>query len=166
MSNLISNKYYLQAVEAYPYDLTETAEALGYALSNDSSHAGAHCLLGQLHAEQLKQYDMASHHFEQALISNIEFTGTYEHYSEMLIHLGEYEKAQNMINHAYSIKGANIPMLLHKEGKLYETIGKLKKAKKRLKKAYKTSCNEEDRSFLKTELERVKEKLKDKRTEN
>ncbi len=160
MINTLSNKYYLQALDAYPYDLPEALESLSYALSYESNHAGAHCLLGQLNMEQLKQYDKAMMHFEQALISDINYVATYEHYSLLLITLKEYNKAKKIIKHAYTINGLNYAIMLHHEGLLNEYQGKLLKAKELMKSAYNNSCNERERSFLKNELDRVKSKIK------
>jgi Flp pilus assembly protein TadD len=159
MDNTLSNKYYLQAYEAYPYDLTEALESLSYALSYESDHAGAHCLLGRLNMEQLKQFEKAEYHFEQALISDINNVATYEHYSMLLIILKEYKKAEKLIKHAYSIRGVNIAAMQYREGLLYEFRKNIITAKKLMKQAYDNSCNEEERSFLKSELDRVKSKL-------
>jgi tetratricopeptide (TPR) repeat protein len=155
----LSNKYYLQAFEAYPYDLTEALESLSYALSYESSHAGAHCLLGRLNMEQLMNYEKAEYHFEQALISDINYIATYEHYSMLLIILKDYKKAEKLIQHAYTIKGANVPIMHHREGLLNEFRKNMVKARRFMKLAYENSCNEEERSFLKNELDRVKSKL-------
>lgn len=159
MDNTLSNRYYLQAYEAYPYDLTETLESLSYALSYDADHAGAHCLLGRLNMEQLKQFEKAEYHFEQALISDINFVATYEHYSMLLIVLKDYKKAQKLIKHAYSIKGINIAAMQYREGLLNEHRKDLMAAKKLMTQAYNNSCHEEERSFLKKELQRVVTKL-------
>ncbi len=160
MDNTISNKYYLQAYEAYPYDLTEALESLSYALSYESTHAGAHCLLGRLNMEQLKQFEKAEYHFEQALISDINFVATYEHYSLLLITLREFKRAETLIKHAHTIKGVNVSVMFHREGLLNEYQKNFTQAKRLMKLAYNNSCNEEERSFLKNEFERVKTKLK------
>ncbi len=157
--NTLSNKCYLQALEAYPYDLTEALEALSYALSYESGHAGAHCLLGRLNMEQLMQYAKAEFHFEQALISDINYVSIYEHYSMLLILLREYEKAEKLIKHAYTIKGVNLAAIQYREGLLHEYQKNMVTAKRFMKLAYDNSCNEEERSFLKHELGRVKSKL-------
>ena len=159
MDNSLSNKYYLQAYEAYPYYLTEALESLSYALSYESDHAGAHCLSGRLNMEQLKQFEKAEYHFEQALISDINYVATYEHYSMLLIILKEYKKAEKLIKHAYTIKGVNLAVMQHREGLLYESCENLVAAKKLMKLAYANSCNEDERSFFKKESDRVKSKL-------
>jgi len=160
MNNTLSNKYYLQAHESYPYDLAETFESLAFALSYKSDHAGAHCLLGRLYMEQLKQFDKAEYHFEQALISDMNYVATYEHYSMLLIALREYAKVETLIRHAYTIKGVNLSAMHYREALLNEHRKNLGEAHKLMELAFENSCNEEDRKFLKKELERVKSKLK------
>ena len=161
MSVTLSDKYYLKALEAYPFDLSEAMESLNYSLSYNSDNAGAHCLLGQLYMLQLRKYEMAKHHFEQALISDISYTVTYEHYCLLLIELGEMKRAQKLIDYAMELKGINVSTILHRKGYLYEKQHKLKDAKKNYKKAYQNSCDEEERMFLLGELERVKTKIKE-----
>lgn len=163
MSVTLSNKYYLQAVDNYPYELSEVIESLNYAISYNSDHAGAHCLLGRLYMEELKQYEKAEHHFEQALVADLNYSVTYEHYSLLLITTGEFERALKLIEYALKIKGINISLILHRKGLVYENLGKLKKAKKIIKKAYQQAYTEEIREFLQTEHSRLKDKLKKKK---
>lgn len=159
MTISLANKYYLQAIDAYPFDLTEVLESLNYALSADPEHAGAHCLMGRLYSEQLKLFDKAEYHFEQALISDMNSVATFEHYSLLLIKLKEYSKAQRLLKHAYSIRGCNKSVLQHREALIFESQKKYSLAKKMMKTAYNVSYRENERNFLKNELERIKSKL-------
>ncbi|MEN8201782.1 MAG: hypothetical protein ABFS28_04240 [Bacteroidota bacterium] len=159
MDNMLSNTYYVKALESYPYDLTETLEALGYALSYNPEHAGAHCLLGRLYMEQLKQYDKAADHYEQALVCDIDYILTYECYSMLCIYTKQYGKALDLISYAIGISGANEAILKHRESLIYENQGNLKAARKLMKEACNASCNEDERPYLKKELERIKDKL-------
>jgi tetratricopeptide (TPR) repeat protein len=154
-----TNKYYLQALDAYPYNLLETMEALNYALSYDKEYAPAHCLLGKLYMEQLKDYEMAEYHYEQALICNLDYIGTYENYSLLLIILGDYHKALKLIDHGLKIRGGNRSLLLYHNGLLYEYQKEYEKAKLYYKQAYKECCTEDYREFLNKESERIKSKL-------
>ena len=163
MSVSLSTKYYLQALEAYPYDLTETIESLSYALSYDKEHAGAHCLYGQLYMEKLRQFGKAEYHFEQALLSDFSYVVTYEYYSLLLIHIQDYKKAMKLIQYAYSLKGVNHSVMMHREALISERQKLYNRARKLMQNAYKESCDEESRRFLKDELERVKSKFKEKK---
>lgn len=155
----LSNKYFLEALKAYPYNLAETMESLAYALSYDSNHAGAHCLSGQINMEYLKQFETAEYHFEQALISDMNYVTTYEYYSLLLISTKDYVRALKIIKHAYGIKGINIAIMQYREALLYEHQGKLDIAKTLMKTAFKNSCNGDERNFIKKELDRIKSKL-------
>lgn len=158
MSNTLSNKYFLKALEAYPYDLADAMESLNYALSYDSEHAGAHCLMGQLNMEQLKQYEKAEYHFDQALICDVNYTVTYEYYSLLSIYKKQYDKALRLIDYAYTIPAINRALMKHREAIIAEYSSRLDDAKKLMKEAYNISCNEEERGFIKLELERIKDK--------
>lgn len=154
----LSNKYYLQALDAYPYELAEAMESLNYAIGSNNDNAAAHCLLGQLYMYYQNDYAKAEYHYEQALVSDLEYVITYEHYSLLLIHLNEYEKALKLISHANKLRGVNYPLMISREALVYEKQQKLLKAKTLLEQAYKESCHNEQREFLKNELERVKSK--------
>jgi tetratricopeptide (TPR) repeat protein len=106
-----------------------------------------------------REYDKAAYHFEQALISDMNYLVTYEHYSILLILLKEYEKAEKLIKHAYTLKGINMVVMHYREAILNESRNELTCAKKLMNRAYMCSCNEVERNFLKKELERVKGKL-------
>ena len=78
MSLTIADQYYLKAVDFYPYDLAQTTEALNYALSYDSEHSQANCLMGRLHMEVLKNFETAEQYFEAAIVSNLQYVDTYK----------------------------------------------------------------------------------------
>ena len=89
------------------------------------------------------------------------YVSTFEHYSLLLINLKEYEKAEKLIKHAYSVKGCSNIMLMHREALVLESKKEYISARRMMKTAYSDSCNEEERKFLKDELERIKSKLND-----
>lgn len=155
----LSNKYYLQALDAYPYDLGEAIESLNYALSYNQENAQAHCLLGQLYMDHLKDYSKAEHHYEQALISDMHYVITYEKYSLLMISLGAYSKASKLIKHAQTIKGINQAIMLQRKALIAEVNKKYSQAKVLIKQAYNESWNEDEREFLKNELNRIKSKI-------
>ena len=159
MNISLSHKYYLKACDAYPYDLNETMESLDYALSYNSDYAAAHSLLGRLHFEQTRDYTAAKYHFKYALYCDANYAATYEHYSIFLIVIQDFNTAKDILQKAAKIKGVSPVMLLHREALIAESTNNLTTAKVLMKKAYKHSCFEEERTFLKTELERIKSKL-------
>ena len=58
MGNNLHNSYVFQAIDAYPYNLEETLEALNFALSYNEKDTQALCLMGRVYAEQLKDYEL------------------------------------------------------------------------------------------------------------
>jgi len=160
MSISLADTYYLKALDLYPHDLDRVTEALNYAIGYDDDHAGAHCLLGLLNMYQLGKYCEAENHFEKALSGDINYAETYYFYADLLIQIGEYEKAKKLIKYAYKIKGINVSRLKHNEGLIAEIKGDLPKAKKYMNFAYGNSYLKSERDFLEEELHRVKSKLK------
>lgn len=149
----------MQALDTYPYDLSEVLEALNYAISCNNENAAAHCLMGRLYMEQLKDYTKAEYYYEQALIKDMNYTVTYSLYSLLLIYLEEYEKAEKLINHAKTLKGIDKSVILHRKGLICESKKEYKEAKRYMKEAFKESCYQEQREFMKIELDRVKSKI-------
>ncbi len=165
MAITIADSYYLKALDLYPYELDQVTEALNYAVGYDDEHAGAHNLLGMLNIYQLGNYSEAEKHFEKALASDINHVQSYYNYADLLIEIGEFERAKKLIDHAYKIKGARIPRLKRYEGLIAEISGDLAKAKEYMNSAYKNSCRKYERDFFRNELARIKAKIKDAKKE-
>ncbi len=160
MSISLADTYYLKALDLYPYELDQVTEALNFAISYDNDHAGAHCLLGMLNFYHLGKFREAEDHFEKALASDIDNTETYYSYADLLIQIGEFDKAKKLIKYAYRIKGINITRLKHSEGLIAEIKGNYSKAKKYMKLAFVSSYKKAERDFLMEELDRIKSKMK------
>ncbi len=105
MENNLHNNYLLKAMDAYPYNLEETLEALNYALSYNEKDAQALCLMGRVYAEQLNDYETAKQYYVEALSENIEMHHIYPHYVQALLWNDDYEDAEKLIDFALTIKG-------------------------------------------------------------
>lgn len=158
MSNL-AIQYYIKAKDNYPFNLEEVVESLNYALSYDADYAAAHCLMAQMLVEEVSDYEHAFHHFEQALIADVNYIETYYHYSLALIFYDDVAKAQRLLDFAKTIKGVNLARIHKLEGILLEKSGRLVEAKHAFKKAIFQSVNNEELSDLKEDLARIKNKL-------
>lgn len=158
--NSQANNYYLKAKENYPWDLSEVLEALEYAISYDEYHAPAHSLLGQLYAEQLHDYNRAFHHFEQALINDINYVDTYYHFSSALIQFGELERAKKLLKHAEKIKGICKSCIFEKKALVHELEGNYQKSEKFIKKSIELSIHNNKIEELNENLKRIKKKRK------
>jgi len=158
--NNLANQYYAKAYDAYPYEVAEAMEALGYALSYDENHAGAHCLMGKLCMIQLKQFEEAIYHFECVIASDPQTVDVYPWYSLLLIRTGDNEKALRLIKYAEGIKGIDQIWMKQIRALVFESQDDLQQAKKLLKGAMKSSLSNDYSRFIESELERVNKKLK------
>lgn len=159
MSISLADAYYLKALELYPAKLERAVEALNYAISCDSNHAGAHCLLGKLKMYQLEKFSEAEENFEMSLAGDLNHTETYYAYADLLILTCEYEKLNKLIKYAYTVKAINISRLKYYEALIAEKNGNFLRAKRYMTAAFSSSCREDERAFFQGELGRIDSKL-------
>lgn len=158
--------YLFKALDAYPYDLEETIEALNYALSYDDKNAKALCLMGKVYAEQLGEYEAAKECYAQAMASNMEVPYIYPDYVRTLIMNEDYEEAQKLLDFAMSLKAAEKAALYFYQGLLNEVQSEYKKAINAYKLAKKHGLNNEFIRRIEEEIGRVKGKLGKKKSKN
>ncbi|WP_438712076.1 tetratricopeptide repeat protein [Aquimarina muelleri] len=163
MSNLL-DKYLFQALDAYPYNLEETVESLNYALSYDQRNPTALSLLGQIYAENLKNYETAKEYFQQALAEDIYAIDVYPKYINVLLWNEDYKEAEKLIEFALTVKGTDKAVLYVKKGLLFEQKKKYKKALKYLKLAKENTYNNLFIEEIKEEKERIKSKMSKKKS--
>jgi len=160
MSLTLADQYYIKAIDNYPYNLEESVENLNYALSYGKDHAGVNCLMGRFYFEQLKDLETAEYYFQNALASDLSHLDTFVWYSMLLIQQRKFSSALKLINQSYKIKGVDLSVMFRLKALVYEYQKQYKKSIQLLKKAYQESFNEEDNQFIKSEIARVKKKLK------
>lgn len=160
MGFTIADQYYIKAYDKYPFNLTESVENLNYALSYNNNHAQANCLMGRLYSEYINDPERAGMYFEQALTQDLANLDIIRYYTYFLIKQKEFEKANKIILYAKGIKGVNNTVIFRFESLIAENQKQFKKAKKLLKAAITEACNLYDTDFLKSELSRVKDKIK------
>lgn len=153
------NIYLYKALDAYPYDLEATMEALNYALSYDDRDAQALFLMGKVYMYELYDLKGAVHYYEAAMLQDMEMPQLYPEYLYALIYQESYTGAQRLLEYAQKIKGTDKAELQLIQGQLFECLGKYKKAIKTLKSAQKMGRNNRFNSFIKSEIGRLKEKL-------
>ena len=161
-TNLLNN-YVLKAIDAYPYDLEETVENLNYALSYESHNAYALYLMGRLQAEQFGDYEKAKYYFAESLANKMDFIKVYPKYILVLIWNHDFEEAQKLIDFALTIKATQKGELLVLQAQLFECQEAYKKALKTFKKAKLLVYNNGFNSFIDSEINRVKNKIKPKK---
>jgi hypothetical protein len=153
----------LKAIDAYPYELQETVENLNYALSYENDNAYALYLMGCLQAEQFKDFEKAKYYFAEALANKMDFIKVYPEYILVLIWNHDFDEAQKLIDFAQTIKGVGKGELLVLQASLFECQEAYKKALKTFKKAKLFVYNNDYTSFINSEINRVKNKLKPKK---
>jgi len=163
MSISIAVQYYLKALDNYPYDIEIVVENLNYALSYDSDHAQSNHLMACVQMYILKQYDLAVEYFDQALIGDLNYPDTYKNYSKLMLWLGEYEKANKLIDFGLKIKGMDRKSLLINKATIYELKGDFKAAKKVLRDIKMYCLDESATTHIDGELSRIKTKIKNTR---
>ncbi len=158
MSNLL-DKYLFQALDSYPYDLEVTVESLNYALSYDDKNPVALCLLGQIYAGHLRNYEAAKSYYQQALAEDLYALDVYPHYVNVLLWNEDYEEAERLIDFALTVKGSDKAVLYRNQGILFEQKQQYKKALKALKVAKQHTYNNYFMGDIESEEKRIKDKM-------
>jgi tetratricopeptide (TPR) repeat protein len=156
----LADKYYLKAVDSYPYDLEEVVESLKYALSYDNEHVGANYLMGKIYAEQLHNYDEAESYYQIAMAADPRNETVCLDYVLLLITMKEFGKAEKLIGYTRSLKGVDLARVYHREGLIQEYQYAYDKAIQLYEKATLDCYNEEFSGYLDATLRRVKAKQK------
>ncbi len=159
METNLHNNYLFKALDAYPYELEETLEALNYALSYNSQDAQALCLMGRLYSEQLKDYNTAKQYFAEAVAQEMEMSKTYPFYIQTLLWNDDYDEAHKLIEFALTIKGVDKALIELLKGILLEKQGEYKAAIKMFRSANKTATSNCFVDYVDNEISRVKKKI-------
>lgn len=161
MGLTLADSYFLKAKGATKYsDWEEACESLNYALSYDENHCATLCFLGKIYAEHFSDYKKAFECFDKVISIDNTFLEVYSLYAKYLIWLDQIERAQKLINYAFTLKGIDKSEMYWLSAYTLETKGKYKIALQLLKKAKLESYNESNTYFLKDEIKRVKSKIK------
>lgn len=150
----------MKALDGYSTDLEKAVENLNYAISYDDEHKGAHFLLAKCYLELMHDLDKAEQHFKYVLSLDARHVETYELYTRLLLNLEEYEKAQNLIDHAYKQKGIPRVTLLHLEALIQEYQRNWDNARILLNEARMYAYSKTTMEFIHEELDRIEEKMR------
>ncbi|GGD95552.1 tetratricopeptide repeat protein [Planktosalinus lacus] len=152
------NLYLFKAIQAYPWELEKSVEALNYALSYEPENAKALSLMGKVYAEQLGDYETAKEYFEKALVSNLEMSDIYPDYIRVLLSNEDFEEAQKVIDFAKNLKGIDKATIKLLQACLFEAISDFKKAEQTLKESAHLALNNDFIEFVDAEIARVAKK--------
>ena len=163
MGLTVADTYYLKAkgaMSGFYSDWQEVTESLNYALSYDEHHCAALCLLGQVYAEQFRNFTKAFECFDKVIASNTNYSKVYPDYARYLIWENELERAEKIIAFAYSIKSIDKAQLHWLSSYIAENKGAYKSSLKWLKKAKKEVYNDNYFYFMEDEEKRIEKKIK------
>ena len=160
----LADKYYLKAVDLYPFNLEDVVESLKFALSYDNDHVGANHLMGKIYAEQLHDYAKAESYYQIAMAGDPRNENVCLDYILLFITIKEFGKAEKLIAYTRSFKGVDLARILHHEGLIQESQHKYDLAVQLYEQAFLESYNEEYSKFMEAAINRVnaKQKLKKK----
>jgi len=160
MDNLtIADTYFLKALDSYDYDLEVVVENIGYALSYDEEHAPTWCLKGRLMMNEMKNFKEASHCFENAIFYNPTYIETYKYYSLLLIWIGDFKRAQIIINKSKRVKGMSKATIIHRSAMIHEYQGRIGEAIRIMKTGKLFSLTQTNYDFFNNEITRLKRKV-------
>ena len=154
------NKYLIEALDSYPYDITQTLESLEYALSYDGECAYGLCLYGRIYEEQLNDYTTAIHYYEQALRSDVYSIVVYPHLISALLKNEDYQKAKKAIDFALKVKGMDKRQIIFLKARMFEHTKKYSKALKALKESEEYTFDNDYQECLNATRTRILEKNK------
>lgn len=160
MGTNIHDTHLFEALEAYPYNLSEAIESLNYALSYDDKNTLALCLKGRIYAEQLKDYEEAKTCYEEALAVDIHALDVYPNFILTLIWNEDYEQAQKLIDFAMQIKGMDKALIHMKQATFYESQHLFKEASKAIKLAKLSNYETDLQADIIEQQNRIKDKLR------
>lgn len=153
--------WYQKAFDCYPFEIETVVENLNYALSYDTDHAQANCLMGCVQMYVLKNFKLAKTYFDQALVGSLDYPDTYKNYALLLIWLGEFESALKLIKYGLKIPGMDKRTLLSREAMIQEMRGNFVDAKSILKASKVYSLDEDTTKRIEKEITRLKQKMKE-----
>ena len=156
---LNKSKYYFEALDNFPYNLSDCLEALNYALSYDPEDADALCLMGRIYSEELKNYEKAKEYFDEAMRYDLGNINVPQHYILCLLNNEDYFEAEKLIKFALKIKGIDKSNIWYYRALLSEMRGSFENALKFLKEAKKYCFNSCSLDFMQTREKFIKSKM-------
>lgn len=155
-----ADKYYLKALDQYPYDMEETMENIAYALSSDGEHAGANSLMAKIYREQFADYEKADHYYKVAMAFGSENLIIIADYIDFLLFIDRLADAEKLIKYAEKLKGVSISQMNYFKALVEEKKHSFKNAVKLFETALLDAYSEETINHLNTQIRRVKDKQK------
>lgn len=155
-----ADKYYLKALDYYPFNLEEVSEALEYGLSHDETHAGLLCMQAVVYHRYLKDNDGAAYYFSLTVYHHPGYAEGYYGYLEYLLDIDDLAAAGRLLLKAKKVKGISMARLHYLESLMLEKSGMYTEASTTLKKAIQLCTDNKSYEKYREERERIKQKAK------
>lgn len=152
------DKYLVQALDNYPYNLEDALTSLEYALSYNENNTQALCLYGRFLAEQFKQYEEAKSYFQKAIQNDLHALEVYPYYIDTLLKNEDFYEAERLIRFALTVKGIDKFEIKSREVLLYEMQGNYKQALALAKQLPLFVYDQEYKTVIEESIERLKSK--------
>lgn len=152
------DKYLVQALDNYPYNLEDALTSLEYALSYNENNTQALCLYGRFLAEQFKQYEEAKSYFQKAIQNDLHAVDVYPYYIDALLKNEDFKEATQLIAFALTVKGIDKFEIRFREVLLHEMQSDYKKALQLAKQLPLYSYDVEHKTIIDETIERIKNK--------
>jgi tetratricopeptide (TPR) repeat protein len=154
-----ADTYLIKALDHYPWDLEETMEALGYGLAYNAEHPALLCLMGRVCADQLHQYTNAIGYYEDALSADLDYPETYYHYLNILVKMGQLDKAEKLSEQALKVAGIDKYTIYGWKSAMHEQREQYQEAIDMIDRCRKHCYNKPASDFLDEEITRINKKL-------
>ena len=156
--NQTLDKYLCKALDTYDYNLSEAVEAINYALAYDKENPIALCLMGQMYAHHIKNYELAKEYFQRALARDMQAIYIYPKYIDVLLWNEDLNEAQKLIDFALTVKGTDKAELHLKNALVFEHKKEYAQALKHIEMAKEYTYNNEYMTDIQCEENRIKNK--------
>lgn len=163
MAITIADKYYLKAVEGYPYELEKSIESLQYALSYNEEHVEALLLMARLYFEQFEDFEKAESFLEDALAIDPKHIHVGMAFAYLNIIRRKFGKAKKMLDYLGLLKETDKASLfelgalsLEYQQRYSEALFLLKRARIEAFNSHSLSCLDEAINRVKLKKKRLK----------
>lgn len=159
METMILERYIQNAEIAFEQkDYLEGLRLLEEALTIGPDFGKAHNHLGWLFLYHLNDWVKAETHLNLAMKYAPDYSAPYIHKSYLLFEKGKFDELTQLLEKALTIGGAQKSFIYNEYGRMYEVLGKSRKAVKFYKTAIRWTFHEQDLNLYKDNIRRCRDK--------
>ena len=159
MKTMVLERYIQNAEKAFEQkDYLEGMRLLEEALTIEPDYGKANNHMGWLFLYHLNDWAKAETHLNLAMKYSPSYSACYIHKSYMLFEKGRFDELTQLLEKALTIGGVQRSFIYNEYGRMYEVSGKLRKAVKFYKLAFRWTFNEQDLNLYKDNIRRCRDK--------